>query len=138
MIDFFEVNQFDYLSNTNPPTFPDGLDIEIVDTLSFLELENLNITELEREHVTLGIYNRPKIFKLGNFSNTTDINSERWTVDYQEDLDFVRKVYLEFINQELQFDLKDVISLLESKPEIRNTVNSEFRNIALKAEGDTK
>lgn len=137
MIDYFEKNSFDYLSNTNPPTFPDGLDVEVVNTRAFLELENYKMTDQEREHVTLGMYRRPDVFTVANFINSTDMNHERWTVDYEEDLEFIREIYAEFTNSELSFDLAQVVNLLKSNPGIRNTKSADYRNIALNIEGES-
>jgi len=46
----------------------------------------------EKEHVTLGIYSRPNLFSIQNYSNGTDLSEERWTVDYTQDLEFVRRI----------------------------------------------
>ena len=40
---------YDYVSNTLLPTFPDGMDIEVVKISSFLQLNELNLSDYERE-----------------------------------------------------------------------------------------
>jgi spore coat polysaccharide biosynthesis protein SpsF (cytidylyltransferase family) len=45
----------------------------------------MNINENEKEHVTLGIYQRPNTFKIENFQNEINLGDHRWTVDYEED-----------------------------------------------------
>ena len=52
MIKTYKENELDYLSNNNPPTFPDGLDIEIFKT-NLLNLNDDNINNREKEHVIL-------------------------------------------------------------------------------------
>ena len=48
----FKVEKVDYFSNTNPPTYPDGLDIEVC-TFKALEQARLeSTTTFDREHVT--------------------------------------------------------------------------------------
>ena len=51
-IEIFLKEKIDYLSNTNPPSFPDGLDIEIT---NLHELNTANLASkdsYDREHVT--------------------------------------------------------------------------------------
>jgi spore coat polysaccharide biosynthesis protein SpsF len=70
-----ELGRPDYLSNNLPPSYPDGLDLELVraDCLEHAHRESTD--SYEREHVTPFIYRRPERFKLaglvcpfGNFS----------------------------------------------------------------------
>ena len=52
VINLFYKNNSDYCSNVNPPTFPDGLDVEIFN-IDVLEKAYLNaINPKHREHVT--------------------------------------------------------------------------------------
>lgn len=131
MLDYFEKSKIDYLSNTNPPTFPDGLDIEIFTREALLKLKELELTAEEKEHVTLGIYTRPKKYLIQNYRSQLDMSKLRWTVDYPEDLDFVREIYSQFPNQELKFDVEDVLKLVESKMIRENPISGEFRNVSL-------
>ena len=91
---FFESN-CDYLSNTLDPTFPDGVDVEVIRARALRALARLDTDTHEREHVTLGIYRRPEQFVVRNFTGNPDLSNLRWTVDSPEDLEFVRWVYTE-------------------------------------------
>ena len=82
----------DYVSNTAPPTFPDGLDTEV---FSFSALERAwqeAVLPSEREHLTAYITKHPELFSLANFASETDYSKHRWTVDRSTDLEFVRSV----------------------------------------------
>jgi len=129
MLETFYHSDLDYLSNSINPTFPDGLDIEIFSKLAFKKLLRTNLSKMQREHVTLGFYDGTNSFKIQNFVNRIDLSLERWTVDYQEDFDFVKKIF-EKAGQYVTFD--KVLQLLEDYPDIRNKKSSEFRNLALK------
>lgn len=131
MIAYFESGDFDYLSNINPPTFPDGLDIEIISSRSFLEFSKFNLTDKEREHVTLGMRNRPRDFRIGNFVNSEDISKMRWTVDYEEDFNFVSRVFEYFSGKEEEFTTEDILQAIESGKIVDNLVLPEYRNISL-------
>ena len=46
------IARIDYTSNTNPPTFPDGMDIEIFRTKTLRKISKIAKLH-EREHVTI-------------------------------------------------------------------------------------
>jgi len=113
MVDFFHRSEYDYVSNTLIRNYPDGLDIEIFRAQTLVMLKAGQMTSEEEEHVTSGIYGHRDKFQCGNFSNLTGQVRGRWTVDYQEDLDFIRKVYSEFIGREESFTFDEVMLALE-------------------------
>ena len=97
--------KFDYVTNTNPPTFPDGLDIEV---FSFKILEQAWIkakTLEEKEHVTPYIRKNKKITKY-NFKNEIDTSGYRLTLDEPEDLILLNKIYKKLKNN--FFNYKDI------------------------------
>lgn len=124
MVTKFYEQDADYLSNTLPPTYPDGLDIEIVRNGVLKKLISFNLDSEEIEHVTKGIYNRPESFKLSNFRNLNDNSNERWTVDYQADFDFVCEIFQEFRKRESKFTLSELMDFLAKKAEIKTEINA--------------
>ena len=134
MLDYFQLRDLDYLSNTTPPTFPDGLDIEIVRTTAFLSLLESDLTDREREHVTLGLNSRKHEFVRDNFGSTSDFSYLRWTVDYPEDLKYLREIASFMVGREGSFTFEDILKILENHPEILNDRSSDFRNIALRVD----
>lgn len=130
MIDKFSEIKPDYMSNTLLPTFPDGLDVEICKIDSFIELSHHALTKVEREHVTYGFHSRQNLFKCVNYLSMADYSLERWTVDYPEDLEFIRQIYSFFKGKEVVFDMEDVFELLQNS-EIENTIPATMRNVAL-------
>jgi len=132
MISDFESSHLDYLSNVSPPTFPDGLDIEIISSKSFLEFSTLNLTEEEKEHVSLGMRQRPGDFQIGNFVNNRDLSKMRWTVDYEADFNFVSKIFEYFKGREVEFTIHDIVQALYSGKIPDNEISHEFRNISIK------
>lgn len=129
---FFEAN-VDYLSNTIKPTFPDGLDVEVVKSEAFKKLNKFNLTKAEVEHVTYGLYSRKGQFATKNFVNSDDLSNLRWTVDYQEDLDFVRQVFLHFKGREDSFKFGELINYLEFNQHIKSKISADKRNESLLA-----
>jgi spore coat polysaccharide biosynthesis protein SpsF len=131
MVNDFFASELDYLSNTITPTFPDGLDVEIFTKEALMKLNFLSLSSQEREHVTLGIRNRPELFSMRNFAAATDLSNLRWTVDYEEDFVFVREVYAHFEKRESDFECEEVLQLLEKDGLKPSTISPGRRNEAL-------
>jgi spore coat polysaccharide biosynthesis protein SpsF len=131
MIEQFDEQKCDYMSNSMVPTFPDGLDVEIFTRQAFTRLLEFRLTSQEIEHVTLGFYGRQGKFSISNFESSLDGSNLRWTVDYLEDLTFVRTIYAHFLGREIEFNLNDVLEFCASHPEIRNEIEANRRNEAL-------
>ena len=132
MVEEFEKSQPDYLSNALEPSFPDGLDVEIVKSSALRRLNSMKLSPTEREHVTLGIYSRPGFFEASNFRNETDLSSERWTVDYPQDLDFIRGIVRFENTQSDLLTVSQVLKYLDKHPTKRNVLSGNLRNEALK------
>ena len=127
---FFE-SDCDYLSNTLDPTFPDGVDVEVVRVRALRALARLDTDIHEREHVTLGIYRRPEQFVVRNFTGDPDLSNLRWTVDSPEDLEFVRWVYTKLFCTNPKFDLAEILELLGENIDKSRTDSDSRRNSAL-------
>ena len=127
----FEEGGADYVSNTLTPTYPDGLDVEVVhaDVLRWVDGHSDDVHE--REHVTLGVYRRPDRFTVRNVSGMKDLSDLRWTVDNADDLAFVRTVYARLYHANQEFDLREVLALIERDPLLRRSSADAGRNAAL-------
>lgn len=132
MIEDFERSTLDYLSNTLEPTFPDGLDVEIMKSAALQRLAEYQLSNSEREHVTLGFHDQKREFSIGNYFQDSNTSNFRWTVDFEQDLEFVRKIYAEFRGNEDSFDYQELLRLLKGKPELINEISGNLRNVALK------
>jgi spore coat polysaccharide biosynthesis protein SpsF len=131
VITAYQDRGLDYVSNTMAPTYPDGLDVEVV-RAPVLTWGAANFTDPpEREHVTLGVYRRPDQFRIGNVEHTEDLSKWRWTVDTPDDLDFVRAVYERLYADNSAFELEDVLALVRTEPALARTTLDGERNAAL-------
>lgn len=88
-IDHIAENNYDYVSNIEPPTFPDGLDVEVFPTRLLRELESFQLTSADREHVTYYIRRNKSLYHTLNVVNNQDLSAERLTLDTVEDYDFI-------------------------------------------------
>jgi spore coat polysaccharide biosynthesis protein SpsF len=84
----------DYTSNTlGSRSFPHGLDTEVIRPAALAEAARNATDPYEREHVTPYIYRRPETYRLAGVARHESLAALRWTVDFPEDLAFVRDVY---------------------------------------------
>ena len=127
MLDFYQSHTYDYVSNTLKPTFPDGLDVEIFSHHMLQILEKLTTKKSDREHVTSFILKNKSQFKVFNFENSKDLSKFRWTVDQDNDLKFVRKIY-NLMKPKTIFSLKNILKLIEKCPELLNINKNMIRN----------
>lgn len=104
----------DYTSNCHPPTFPDGLDVEVLTEAALRWAHDSAGSVPEREHVTLAIYNRPESFRLANLEMSPDLSALRWTVDLPADLEFARSVYAALVEQDPSFELEDILAAIHA------------------------
>lgn len=101
----------DYLSNNLPPSYPDGLDLELVRTACLLEADGESSDRYEREHVTPFVYRRPERFRLaglicpfGNYSNVG------LALDTREDYDRLTDLHARL---RAGYDYRDVLTAVE-------------------------
>lgn len=110
----FKKKKVDYLNNIYPPTFPDGLDIEIFSFQALKKTYKLAKTQYDKEHVTPFMQNSKTLKKL-NIKSKIDYSKIRLTVDEKEDIE-VLKLVIKHFGSKLNFNLKDLIKLYKKKP----------------------
>ena len=133
VVEKFHESTADYVSNTMQPTYPDGLDIEVIDPRALREVAEQSHDRHEREHVTLGVYRHPEKFVIENVSDPEgrDNSHLRWTVDNGGDLEFVTTVYNNLWTKNPSFDYADILKFTEGNPAIGRTAADAPRNAAL-------
>lgn len=114
IIEGFQHQDFDYLSNTLPPTFPDGLDTEVFTFAALEQAARDALQPHEREHVTPYIRESGH-FSVGNYSHAIDCSAERWTVDEPEDFEVIRGVF-EYFQPRVDFGWEEVLTLSQREP----------------------
>ncbi len=106
-----QLKKADYVSNVFPPTFPDGLDVEVISFSTLKKINRLANSFAQREGVTKYIRDNEKNFKIINFKRRgKDLSKLRLTVDEEEDLTLVKKIF-EYYRPKIYFNLNSIISL---------------------------
>jgi len=111
----FERDNSDYTSNIDPPTFPDGLDVEIFTFAALKDAWKCAVSSHDREHVTSYIRN-VRSNCVTNLKHSVDYSNERWTVDEPEDLDVIRDVFQHF-SPRIDFTWSEILNFAQEQPE---------------------
>lgn len=112
----FKAKQVDYLSNTSPATYPDGLDIEVFMLAALQLAAKESDSAFDHEHVTPYIRNEEK-FSKASVQNDEDLSHLRWTVDEPEDLQVITNIF-EHFSPDIHFDWQQILKLQKQKPEL--------------------
>ena len=112
----FKASVADYLSNANPPTYPDGLDIEVISVNALQQAARESVTTYDREHVTPYLYKSGK-FKTVSMQHCQDLSTLRWTVDEPADFIVIEKVFKHFFPSS-DFTWEEVLNLQQEQPDI--------------------
>ncbi|MDD4286965.1 MAG: glycosyltransferase family protein [Candidatus Peribacteraceae bacterium] len=120
VVQTFDPNRYDYVSNAIQRTYPDGLDTEVFSMAALTRARNEAKLSSEREHVTPYIHKHPELFRIAHVTQKENLSVLRWTVDEPRDLAFVRAIFAELGNG--AFGQKEVLALLARKPELQ-TIN---------------
>jgi spore coat polysaccharide biosynthesis protein SpsF len=118
-------NQYDFVSNLHPASWPDGNDVEIMHLHTLHQAWKEADKPFEREHTTPYIWENPQKFRIGSVTWNTGKDystSHRWTLDYAEDFEFIKRVYEELYPKNPAFTLQNILDLLAQQPEIA-TIN---------------
>jgi glutamate-1-semialdehyde 2,1-aminomutase len=122
----FKVADVDYFSNVNPPTFPDGLDIEIF-TFKALEKANQETNDpFDREHVTPYLRKSGR-FEISSMQHPQNLSTLRWTVDEPADFAVIENVFHHF-HPRTDFTWAEVLTLQIAQPELFNLNQHLTRN----------
>lgn len=125
MLREFDSGKFDYFSNVNPPTFPNGVDVEI---FSFEALKDawLNASDKnDREHVTPYLRNHIEKFKNGNFIDREDNSGYRITVDRADDFELIKRLVQ---SNGPDKSWREYLDYLKANPELLKINQNNVRN----------
>ena len=123
----FKITGVDYFSNIDPPSYPDGLDIEVF-TFNALEQASQETRKPSHlEHVT------PYLRESGRFNTAAmqhnqDLSALRWTVDEPEDFAVIEKIFLHF-HPRTNFAWGEILNLQHQQPDIFNNNQHITRNV---------
>ena len=136
LIKKFKLSDLDYISNTMPPSFPDGLDVEIFTYKSLETANKYAKSTFDKEHVTSYIRNSSK-FKKYNLRNSLDLSNLRLTVDEKEDFKVIKNIF-SYFHPRIDFSLKEILQLKQKNPKIFKANLIHIRDGGLKKSPEQK
>jgi glutamate-1-semialdehyde 2,1-aminomutase len=122
----FHLENVSYLSNTQPPTYPDGLDVEVVTVTALERALKESDSPFDHEHVTPYIYNSG-LFTTSVMQNQTDYSELRWAVDEQSDLEVIANVFDHF-KPNINFSWLEVLRFQQSNSNLFELNSTIARN----------
>ena len=125
VIERFNNNNYDYVTNTLYRTYPVGTDVEVFTFQSLEKSWYESKMEDEREHVTPFIRNEKSNFKIENVENEVDRSHLRWTLDTLEDLILIRNITSKIENSPIL--MTDILELFSKEPELIS-INEHLSN----------
>jgi len=124
-----EGDALDYASNVEPPTFPDGLDTEVISRAALLAAWREARLLSDREHVTPFVRRHRERFRQVAVRNERDLSHLRWTVDTAADLDFARAVVARLApSGGERFGMRELLALLAREPDLARINAGQCRN----------
>jgi spore coat polysaccharide biosynthesis protein SpsF (cytidylyltransferase family) len=115
---FTSVRGCAYASNIAPRTFPDGLDVEVVDAGVLRAIARECSSRHDREHVTSAVREQPGRFRQAALLAERNLSELRWTVDELEDLEFIRAVVRRLASRRHTAGLAEICSAVSREPSL--------------------
>ncbi len=131
VLQYYLDNDFDFVSNLHPATYPDGNDVEVMSWKTIEKAWRNASRTLEREHTTPYIWENPEQFKIANVAWEAGQDysmSHRWTIDYPEDFTFIKTVYEHLYPAKRDFNLQDILALTDQNPDIY-AINAKYAGV---------
>ena len=116
IVEIFNSNSFDYVTNFLPSTFPGGTEVEVLSFSSLKKSWEKAMLPSEKEHVTSYIYNHRDDIRIFNVVNSEDLSNFRWAVDRIEDLRLVREIVSKIHKNPIL--IKDILELFKNEPNL--------------------
>ena len=118
IVQYFVNNKLDFISNQNPHTYPDGMDISVFSKEALYRLDKVALLSSHREHIVPGFWEIPG-FHWQNYYNKIDLfKHHRWTLDYPEDFEVISRIIEVLYKKDQIFHLQDILDFVSKHPEI--------------------
>jgi spore coat polysaccharide biosynthesis protein SpsF len=115
-IDFFQKNNYRYVSNCLYRTFPRGYDVEVFSFDALNEAWEKGTEPNHLEHINSYFFEQFSKEEIGQFKNELDYGKYRLTVDTREDFELMKKIFN--MTNASRMDMGQIISFLNNHPEL--------------------
>jgi spore coat polysaccharide biosynthesis protein SpsF len=117
----------DFTSNAfkEPFTYPVGYDFILIKKEALHRLHGLAELESERCQPFQFVVRHPEVFTHHHFSRERNLNQWRFTLDYPEDLEFIKAIFSELYEGHRIFSFQEIEAFLQRRPDIL-CLNSKY------------
>lgn len=132
MVNLIFKKKYDIITNVLPPSWPDGLDLNVFNKKILFEACSNAVLKSDKEHVVPWMWRNSQLqkckkFKGYNYKSRKDYSFMRWTLDSQSDFLFFKKLSLYLSLKELEtMSFEDFISFFKKN---KNLVKINADNI---------
>lgn len=128
VVAIYRYNEFDYVSNLHPASWPDGMDVEVMSMDALEQAWKEADKPFQREHCTPFIWDHPERFAICNvwYETGEDLSkSIRLTLDYAEDLALIEALIGRINTKQggRDYSVKTILKILEEEPHLK-AINS--------------
>ena len=111
MVEKFNEEKFDLVTNCFPKTFPSGFTNEIITVKALKKTNKFNLLKSEKEHMINFFYKKSIKFNIYNFKSTLErkIIKKNFSINNYKDLSLARKIYKKYNNNYL-IDSKKILT----------------------------
>ena len=117
----------DYVSNTLEPTWPEGLDVEVIRYEALRKAHEEATLVSEREHVTPYIWKNNNLFNCHNFKWRRNLSHWRWTVDKPADLELMRRIFCDDAYRS-SLSYETIVEWMDERQEMLTINSGTIRN----------
>lgn len=107
-----------YASNVHPRRFPMGLETEVCGAWALRAIALETDDAFDREHITPALERDPERFKHASLVHDEDLSEVRWTVDYEDDLLFVRELVGRLGDRRHVADWRELWATVHAEPSL--------------------
>ncbi|MDA7810729.1 glycosyltransferase family protein [Candidatus Pelagibacter sp.] len=131
VIETFKSNNFDFVSNANIRTYPDGMDVSIFSTKNLNKLSKLTKNKFDLEHVTLYFRRKKNIFSHCNIMAPLNLHYPKLglTLDEKNDYHLIKVIFKKFRKFRKPFTCLQIIEFLKKNPHFLMINKKVKRNV---------
>ncbi len=131
VIETYKSNNFDYVSNSNIRTYPDGMDVAVFSKKNLQKLSKLTKNKYDLEHLTLFFRRKKKIFSHCNIMAPMNLHYPMLglTLDEKKDYELIKIIFKKFHKYKEPFTCIDIINFLKKNSHLLKINRKVKRNL---------
>jgi spore coat polysaccharide biosynthesis protein SpsF len=119
ILEYEKNKKLDFVSNRKPSTFPVGLEVEVFPKRTLEKFSSNSKNNIFYEFfISNYIFENPDMFLSKNITLDKP-ETERWTLDYEEDYVFIKQIYFHLYNFGEIFYMNDILNFLKNNPDLK-------------------